>query len=188
MAHHYSDEDPEFLKQMDDIIRQTEESRREIMQGLTSASPAIEPLGATGRYPEGRYTDRDEGEIRFAVAADRQAKKVLIDFGKSVRSLGMTQAQARSLAQLLLAKADALDLPPPERRKMDAEAAEKWILNMDTALADARSAVAIARAWLKVNAVQSGRDIREVRDGVNNRLRAALDGIERLMAEVEEVG
>lgn len=62
-------------------------------------------LGATGRYPDGRYGDHDEGEIYFAVAADRQERKVLIDFGKPVHSLGMTPEQASELADMLQKKA-----------------------------------------------------------------------------------
>ena len=50
----------------------------------------------------------DEGEIRFAVAADTEAGKVLIDFGKPVRSLGMTAEQAQGLVDLLQKKVWAL--------------------------------------------------------------------------------
>lgn len=74
-------------------------------------------LGATGEYPHGHYGKHDEGEIRFAVAADRRHRKVLIDFGKPVHSLGMTPEQAGELADMLTAKAmqaKGIDVPDPE--------------------------------------------------------------------------
>lgn len=66
-------------------------------------------LGATGEYPDGHYTDADEGEIQFGLAADKAAGKVIIDFGKPVAWIGMLPAQARELAALLVAKADICD-------------------------------------------------------------------------------
>jgi len=65
------------------------------------------PFGATGRYPMGTYSENDEGEIRFGVAADKRNKKVLVDFGKPVHSLGMTPEQALELAASLKAKAES---------------------------------------------------------------------------------
>jgi len=66
------------------------------------------PLGATGRYPEGKLGKHDEGEIAFAVAADPKNKKVLIDFGKPVAFLGMNPEQAVALGEMLIAKAGEL--------------------------------------------------------------------------------
>lgn len=64
-----------------------------------------EKLGATGSFPDGKYCRNDEGEIRFAVAADPVKQLVLIDFGKPVHSLGMTPDQAVELADLIHRKA-----------------------------------------------------------------------------------
>ena len=63
-----------------------------------------ERLGATGRYPEGKLGEHDEGEIAFAVAADPKNKKVLIDFGKPVAFLGMNPDQAIALGEVLIAR------------------------------------------------------------------------------------
>lgn len=69
-----------------------------------------EALGATGQYPHGRLNERDEGEIAFAIAADPERKKVLIDFGpKPVAFLGMTKAQAIELGQLLIRRAGEIE-------------------------------------------------------------------------------
>lgn len=60
--------------------------------------------GPTGQFPEGKLTADDEGEIRYAVAADRERQKVVIDFGAPVRWVGMTPDQADHLGRLLIAK------------------------------------------------------------------------------------
>jgi hypothetical protein len=71
-------------------------------------SEMTQRLGATGRYPEGKLGEHDEGEIAFAVAADPKNKKVLIDFGKPVAFLGMNPEQAVALGEMLIAKAGEL--------------------------------------------------------------------------------
>jgi hypothetical protein len=62
-------------------------------------------LGATGRFPQGKYTTEDEGELQFAIAADKTAGKVLINFGKPVEWVGMDADQADGLGDLLKSKA-----------------------------------------------------------------------------------
>lgn len=94
MAHHFSDPNlvPDlFVEQLNSRLA---ESRQK--------------LGATGRYPEGKLGEHDEGEIAFAIAADSKTKKVLIDFGKPVAFLGMNKTQAIELGQMLIAKAEQL--------------------------------------------------------------------------------
>jgi len=66
-------------------------------------------VGATGEHPEGRLTEDDEGEIQFAVAADKAAGKVVIDFGKPVAWMGMNASQARDLGMLLFRGAGQVD-------------------------------------------------------------------------------
>jgi hypothetical protein len=65
-------------------------------------------LGATGHFPEGKYAVNDEGELSFAVAADKANGKVLINFGKPVQALGMSADDAIRLAELLTVKAGKL--------------------------------------------------------------------------------
>lgn len=65
-------------------------------------------LGASGEYPQGKLNESDEGELIVAVAADKQTSRVLLQFGKSIRWIGMDAAQARAVAQMLIQKANEL--------------------------------------------------------------------------------
>jgi hypothetical protein len=67
-----------------------------------------QPFGATGRFPMGKLTESDEGEIAFGVAADKSAGKVIINFGKPTAWVGMDREQALALAESLKQKADDL--------------------------------------------------------------------------------
>lgn len=66
-------------------------------------------LGATGRFPRGKAGDTDEGELRFAIAADHSEGIVRVEFGKPVAWLGLPVNEARALAKLLLEKADEIE-------------------------------------------------------------------------------
>ena len=57
-------------------------------------------LGATGRFPHGRYQPDDEGELRFVVGST--PGKVRIDFGKPIEWLAMPPDKAREFAQALM--------------------------------------------------------------------------------------
>ena len=97
MAHHYSDPSLAPSVTIDDLKARLADARED------------HPLGATGRYPLGKLTEHDEGEIAFAIAADPKSKKVLIDFGKPVAFLGMTKSQAIELGQLLIRRAGEIE-------------------------------------------------------------------------------
>lgn len=75
-------------------------------------------LGATGRFPAGRLTENDEGELAFQIGTFKG--RVVINFGKPVASLGITPQQAREMAGILRRHADRLDNKPgpaqPPRR------------------------------------------------------------------------
>lgn len=99
MAHHssnpFGDEAPDFIKKMFPEV----------------AKEDFPTFGATNRFPQGKYTEHDEGEIAFGVAADKNAGKVIINFGKPTAWVGMDREQALALAELLLQKAaDLLDI------------------------------------------------------------------------------
>lgn len=59
----------------------------------------ITKLGATGRFPEGKLTPEDEGEIAYAIG--QQDGKVVINFGKPTHWIGFTAEQAEDLATTL---------------------------------------------------------------------------------------
>jgi hypothetical protein len=107
MAHHSDQPLPEdFLPDGEDTepSDKVEEAinslRDEAQEQGDEASP---DFGATGRQPEGKLTDEDEGEIRFGVA--EKDGKVVLDFGKKVHWIAATPEQAKALAGSLLNKA-----------------------------------------------------------------------------------
>lgn len=58
------------------------------------------------RYPRGKISTDDEGEIAFAVGSSVDKAKVCVSFKKPVAWLGMDPAGARELATMLEAHAD----------------------------------------------------------------------------------
>jgi len=61
-------------------------------------------LGATGQYPYGKRRPDDEGELKTALALVND--RIEWHFGKSVTWLSLPVAEARQLAQMLLALCD----------------------------------------------------------------------------------
>lgn len=64
---------------------------------------AIRQLGPTGRFPDGKLTENDEGELVFTVGVLK--RKVVISFGSPVASIGLSPSQAVALAKSLQAHA-----------------------------------------------------------------------------------
>jgi hypothetical protein len=58
-------------------------------------------LGATGKFPDGRLNDDDQGELRAALAVDRKKNRLLIQFGKPVAWLVLTREGAEELAKMI---------------------------------------------------------------------------------------
>jgi len=61
-------------------------------------------LGPTGKFPEGKLTETDEGEIKIAIG--NKNGKVIIDFGSPVTWIGFTPEQAEEIANILKKNAD----------------------------------------------------------------------------------
>jgi hypothetical protein len=72
-------------------------------------------LGPTGRFPEGKLTPQDEGELKFFVGVKHG--KVVIQFGSPVSWVGMPPEKAMELAQLLVFSAAQATSPPDARPK-----------------------------------------------------------------------
>ena len=66
-------------------------------------------LGATGKFPQGRADQHDEGELRMAIVADHQQAIVRLVFGTPIAWLGLSARDARQLATMLNEKADELE-------------------------------------------------------------------------------
>lgn len=66
------------------------------------------PLGATGNYPEGAVDPSDDGELRLAIAADRDAGIVRIVFGTPTGWIGLPPDMAIPFANSIIAKAREL--------------------------------------------------------------------------------
>lgn len=62
-----------------------------------------EKLGATGRFPDGKLNDDDEGELRTLITTE--GNNVIIDFGKPVAWLALPREDAIALGMLLIEKA-----------------------------------------------------------------------------------
>ena len=75
---------------------------------LIRAQALKDRLGATGNFPAGKIDKTDEGEIRFAIAADPTTRKVIINFGKPVAWMGMEKDQAIAIGETLIARAKEL--------------------------------------------------------------------------------
>lgn len=61
-------------------------------------------LGKTGKFPEGKITPTDEGELAFTIW--RTDELVIIDFSTQVTWMAMKPEDAKDLAGLLIAHAN----------------------------------------------------------------------------------
>jgi hypothetical protein len=87
MAHHSNDADDSYIREL-----------------FKQAIPMSAPFGGTGRFPLGKLSGSDEGEIQFGIAADPVKNKVILNFGEPAW-IGFSAEQAEQIAESLLAKA-----------------------------------------------------------------------------------
>lgn len=64
-------------------------------------------FGPTGRFPDGKITETDEGEIQLGITHTPEGK-VLMEFGKPIHWIGFTKEQAINIAGNLLKHANAI--------------------------------------------------------------------------------
>ena len=86
-------------------------SSQEIPEDLIAAITEIQPkgfreefLGPTGRFPEGKLTKTDEGEIQIGLT--HKDGKVVLAFGKAITWIGFTPRQADDIADALRSHAE----------------------------------------------------------------------------------
>ena len=64
-------------------------------------------FGPTGRFPEGKFTMHDQGELRFGVT--HRAGQIIVNFGKPVAWFTMGPELARTFAEVLLHHAEEVE-------------------------------------------------------------------------------
>jgi hypothetical protein len=100
MSHHSDDFDPEMTASLKEAL-QIAGPDSEVFEKINSFEKEIEEkLGPTGKFPDGKLTKHDDGEIAFAVF--NKEGKVIIDFNSPVHWLGMEPKQAVELGNLLI--------------------------------------------------------------------------------------
>ena len=90
--------------------RASSETRNTLAETLLN-----ERLGPTGRFPGGKLTDNDGGEIQFAVTVMKG--KIVVNFGIPIETLGMSPKQARGFAQSVLRCANNIDKPLQKKNR-----------------------------------------------------------------------
>lgn len=98
MSNHSSGIDEEMQEKMGEFTKKLD-AREEMLDQFRK-----QEIGPTGRQPEGKLTQKDDGEITFAVGI--VDKKVVIDFNIQVSWLGMMPNQAKELGELLIKRAN----------------------------------------------------------------------------------
>ncbi len=56
------------------------------------------------KYPEGKLTNSDDGELQFKIAVFEE--RVIMDWGKPVQWIGLRPAEARAIAASLIENAE----------------------------------------------------------------------------------
>ncbi len=66
-------------------------------------------LGPTGKFPQGKMSDHDDGELKVAMAVDKKNNRIVIDFGTPITWVGLSAEDARMLAISLLLKVKEME-------------------------------------------------------------------------------
>lgn len=93
--HHSPTPDPEMNAMVKETLNAIDENKNEL--------PKDTPLGPTGQFPEGKLTDKDEGETAFRIGTVEG--KVVLEFGEPTAWVGMSPEQAMGLAKILYKRA-----------------------------------------------------------------------------------
>jgi len=78
---------------------------------------AAVPFGPTGEFPDGKLGPNDEGGIAMGIT--QHEGRLVIDFGKPIRSLGLTAVEAQRLGSLLTDF--AVNNQPPQKVNVEAQ-------------------------------------------------------------------
>ena len=83
---------------------QPSEWTKEDIEKLVTNGPGA--FGPTGKFPLGKLTDDDEGELRIGITTSKG--NVVIDFGKNITWIGMPPEQAIQFGELIIKRAKEL--------------------------------------------------------------------------------
>jgi hypothetical protein len=102
MAHHsdqpFGDFNPE------DLFRKSMQNpQREKINELMAEAMQQKKMGPTGKFPDGKLNDTDEGEIQVGIA--EVDGRVVMNFGKPIEWIGFTKEQAKQIGFSLHHKA-----------------------------------------------------------------------------------
>ena len=107
---HHSDEHPlnelppEMRGRLNEGFRKMERSAADEARIRSMLKSQLEQeIGPTGDHPDGKLGPHDEGGLVFGVTVFQG--RVVLDFGKPVRSVGFTQDDAIKLAETLKERA-----------------------------------------------------------------------------------
>lgn len=77
--------------------------------GIATQKIILPPtLGPTGKFPQGKISPADEGELQLGVTVHKG--NVIISFGKPIAWLGMPPKETRQFANALLSHANQIQL------------------------------------------------------------------------------
>jgi hypothetical protein len=99
MAHHGT-VPPEFFNE--ELLNKGKNTSETLNPLPADESEIKTQLGATGKFPDGKLNDNDEGEIRVAIYQEKE--NIVINFGKPIVWVGFTKKQAIDIAISLLTK------------------------------------------------------------------------------------
>ena len=102
MAHH-GDRPDEMSDTLRKLITENKDAFMAAEKEALITQHLNDNIGPTGKYPEGKLGERDEGEIAFAVGAEDG--KIVLNFGKPVAWIGFTPEQAMEIARMIRNKA-----------------------------------------------------------------------------------
>jgi hypothetical protein len=102
MSNHSNSNDPAMSEH---IKKQVEEFESKMDKKL--AESIERNLGPTGKFPQGKLTNNDQGEIKIAIG--RKDGVVVMDFGSPTAWIGFPPRDAREIAAVLIKHAEEIE-------------------------------------------------------------------------------
>lgn len=97
MSNHAPKQDPEMSETLKRFAKRGGDAQEALDRLMETTRP--ENIGKTGKFPQGKLTDLDEGEVVFRIF--HYENKVIIDFGTPVEWIAIDRNQALELARTI---------------------------------------------------------------------------------------